>query len=183
MQMAKVFKSKNRKRLSFLLLPLVFTFTLVFVSIFVQSKELSLRLWSLIATVAFSAFAASLVHRIAVPFHYVLEIDQAELRTGKSTSNRKQAFARDQADCFIADELEREICIDTGRWRAPVLAPEVLGDATNFEAFLDAVAEYWPDVKVLSREQYQQRLSAFRTVSNNGSANQAVNRSTHSPGN
>ena len=162
--MATVFKSQSRTALSLFMLSGVIMFIFLFATIFVGASELGVRLWSFVGMSAFSALGASLIHRIAVPFHCVLEIDQAELRVGKSTSNRRQITTRDEVICLIADDFEREICIDTGRWRAPILAPEVLEAGTNFEDFLDAIAEYWPNVTVLRREEYQQRIQKIDGV-------------------
>ena len=94
--------------------------------------------------------------RIVFPHELEFVIDDDRIRFGVMSSPEKQkVILRQDVRCLIYDPVEDELNLDIGKWIAARLAPQILVDGSRIRNVVDCVRENWPDVPVVSREQFQ----------------------------
>lgn len=118
-------------------------------------QDFAFTMFTFVTLVILIPFAVSGFLRIVSPFEFEMLIDDTQISLGKSNEAKRRSLLRSDVICFCVDHHEKEVCLDTGRWRSPLFATEVLSYGDNLRRFCESISLLWPEVPVLEREQYQ----------------------------
>ena len=81
-------------------------------------------------------------------------INEESLRCGRVDQPEKHRIhLRKTILCVVTDYNEVELCVDSGGWRAPLFG--IYRDREHMREVVGAIAEYWPEVKIMGCVEYQ----------------------------
>jgi hypothetical protein len=86
-----------------------------------------------------------------------LVIESDQLRFGRADLLRSQkVLSRSGIECFIFDRgPDASLGVHAGKALAPDLAPGIVQTVPQMESVVSTIQENWPEIPVLSREQFQ----------------------------
>ena len=103
-----------------------------------------------------------LLRGIVSPYEHEFVMEPEGFRFGRTDKpGQQRKIARANIKSLVLDlGPDHSLCISTGRWLAPHLAPGIIGTRSQMAAVAEAVGKHWPEIPVRDRETFQRHCSS-----------------------